>query len=47
MSVVNRLGWFAWYDPAMDTILDRDYMVGGAVVKLYQLIFEFGARLIY
>ena len=35
----------------MDTILDREYnsniMVGGAVVKLHQLIFEFGASLIY
>ena len=34
----------------MDTIFDREYnniMVGGAVViKLHQLIFEFGASLI-
>ena len=36
-----------WFEPAMDvdTILDREYnMVGGAeVIKLHQLIFEFGA----
>ena len=36
-----------WFEPAMDvdTILDREYiMVGGAeVIKLQQLIFEFGA----
>ena len=35
-----------WFEPAMkvDTILDREYnMVGGAeVIKLQQLIFEFG-----
>ena len=33
----------------VDTILDREYnMVGGAEVnKLHQLIFEFGASLIY
>ena len=39
-----------WFEPAMDTILDREYnniMVGGAVVKSHQLIFEFGASLIY
>ena len=36
-----------WFESAMDvdTILDREYnMVGGAeVIKLHQLIFEFGA----
>ena len=36
-----------WFEPAMkvDTILDREYnMVGRAeVIKLQQLIFEFGA----
>ena len=39
-----------WFELAMDTILDREYnntMVGGAVVKLHQLIFEFGVSLIY
>ena len=40
-----------WFEPAMDTILDREYnniMVGGAVViELHQLIFEFRASLIY
>ena len=37
-----------WFESAMDvdTIFDREYnMVGGAeVIKLHQLIFEFGAR---
>ena len=36
-----------WFEPAMDvdTFLDREYnRVGGAeVIKLQQLIFEFGA----
>ena len=36
-----------WFEPAMDVdmILDQEYnMVGGAeVIKLHQLIFEFGA----
>ena len=36
-----------WFEPAMDvdTIFDRECnMVGGAeVIKLHQLIFEFGA----
>ena len=40
-----------WFEPAMDTIFDREYnnniMVGGAVVKLHQLIYKFGASLIY
>ena len=38
-----------WFEPAMDTILDREFnniMVSGAVVKLHQSIFEFGAGLI-
>ena len=38
-----------WFEPAMDTILDCEcnIMVGVAVVQLHQLIFEFGASLIY
>ena len=52
MDVVSiLLGWFAcivrWFEQAMevDTIQYREYnMVGGAeVIKLHQLIFEFGA----
>ena len=34
-----------WFEPAMDvdTIFNQEYnMVGGAEVKLHQLIFEFG-----